>query len=100
MPIRDGRASMWVFSWESILLRGRKALTERSKWSLLMSKAGRQLLKSFDSLPDADKHQVALTILRQFLPAEQGGLPESALLDAAEQLFKALDAEETSHAQG
>jgi hypothetical protein len=33
------------------------------------------------------------------LPAAGGDVPESALVQAADELFRALDAEETSHAQ-
>jgi hypothetical protein len=58
-----------------------------------------QLLNTFDALPEADKHQVTIEILRRVSPATEGDVPESALVEAAEELFLALDAEEASHAQ-
>ena len=57
----------------------------------------RQLLDAFDALPDADKHQAAVEILRRLGPAE-GDVPEAALLQAADELFRALDGEEAGPA--
>jgi hypothetical protein len=56
-----------------------------------------QLLDSFDALSDADKHQATVEILRRTAVAE-GNLPDSALVEAADELFRALDAEEAGHA--
>jgi hypothetical protein len=61
--------------------------------------AVQQLLESFDALGQADKHQAAVEILRRVLPAAEGDVPESALVEAADALFRAVDAEETAHAQ-
>jgi hypothetical protein len=58
----------------------------------------RQLLDSFDALSDADKHQVAVEILRRFAGAVEGDLPESALVEAAGELFRTLDQDEAGHA--
>jgi hypothetical protein len=63
-----------------------------------MTATVRQLLDSFDTLSDADKHQVAVEILRRFGSAAEGDLPEAALVEAADELFRALDAEEAGHA--
>jgi hypothetical protein len=57
-----------------------------------------QLLDSFDALSDADKHQAAVEILRRFSGNAQGDLPESTLVELADELFRALDAEEAGHA--
>src|SRR5262249_48970263 len=65
----------------------------------LMTAAVQQLLNAFDSLPEADKHQAAVEILRRVSPSAEGDLPESALVEAAEELFLALDAEEARNAQ-
>ncbi|MBV9126381.1 MAG: hypothetical protein JO112_23785 [Planctomycetes bacterium] len=62
-----------------------------------MTATVRQLLDSFDTLSDADKHQVAIEILRRFGGAAKGDLPEAALVEAADELFRALDAEEAGH---
>jgi hypothetical protein len=59
----------------------------------------RQLLESFDALSDADKHQAAVEILRRFASHAEGALPEQALVEAADELFRALDAEEAGRAQ-
>ena len=60
----------------------------------------RELLGAFDALPEAEKHQAAVEILRRVSSDAEGDLPESALLEAAEELFLALDAEEAGHAKG
>jgi hypothetical protein len=56
----------------------------------------RQLLDSFDCLSDAEKHEAALEILRRTSPP--GDLPDSALVEAADELFQRLDEEEAGHA--
>jgi hypothetical protein len=63
-----------------------------------MTVAVQQLLQSFDCLSEADKHQAAMEILRRVVPA-QGELPDSALVEAADELFRALDAEEAANAE-
>jgi hypothetical protein len=60
--------------------------------------AARQLLNAFDALPEDDKHQVAVEILCRFAGAVVGDLPESALDEAADELFGVLDQEEADHA--
>lgn len=57
-----------------------------------------QLLDSFNALPDHDKHQVAVEILRRFADVE-GDLPEGALVGEADELFRGLEAEEADHAE-
>jgi hypothetical protein len=64
-----------------------------------MTATARQLLDSFDALPDAEKHQVAVEILRRVTVAVEGDLPESALVEVADELFRTLDAEEAGHAR-
>jgi hypothetical protein len=64
-----------------------------------MSTAVEQLLESFDALSQTDKKQAALEILRRVSPTVEGDLPESVLVEAAEDLFRTLDAEEASNAQ-
>jgi hypothetical protein len=61
--------------------------------------AVQQLLASFDALPQADKHRAAAEILRRMSPAGEGDLSEAALVEAADELFRALDAEEARNAQ-
>ncbi|HTU17222.1 MAG TPA: hypothetical protein VMG10_04110 [Gemmataceae bacterium] len=64
-----------------------------------MTTAVQEFLNAFDSLSEADKHQAAVEILRRVSPFGEGDLPESALVEVADELFRALDAEEARHAQ-
>lgn len=57
-----------------------------------------QILDSFDALAEADKHRVAVEILRRD-PLIHGDVPEAALIEAADELFCALDVEEAANAQ-
>jgi hypothetical protein len=63
-----------------------------------MSSAVQHVLDSFDALAPAEKHQAAVEILRRLGPHE-GDVPESALVEAADELFRALDAEEARDAK-
>ena len=63
-----------------------------------MNPAVQQLLDAFDALPAADKHRAAVEILRRTSSPAEGDLPEAALVEAADELFRALDAEEAGHA--
>ncbi len=65
----------------------------------LVNKTVQQLLAMFDALPEADRHQAAVEILRRGAAATEGDVPESALVEAAEELFLALDADEAKDAQ-
>jgi hypothetical protein len=65
-----------------------------------MTATAQQLLDSFDALPDADKHQVAVEILRRLAGAGNRDLPEGTLVGAADELFRTLDEEETGNAPG
>lgn len=60
-----------------------------------MTPAVEQLLHSFGALSDSEKQQVAAEILRRSLGV--GDVPESALVEAADELFSRLEADETGH---
>ena len=64
-----------------------------------MNTTVQQLLNAFNALPEADKHRAAVEIFRRFSPVTEGDVPETGLVEAAEELFRALDAEERGHAQ-
>ena len=64
-----------------------------------MTAAVQQLLESFDALSEADKHRAAVEVLRRASPTTDEDVPESALVEAADELFRALDSEEVAHAQ-
>lgn len=62
-----------------------------------MSDRVRDLIASFDALPDADKRVAAAEILRR-VPRSEGDLPHAALDELADELFAGLDAEEAARA--
>ena len=63
-----------------------------------MTAAVQQILDSFAALSDADKHQAAVEILRRYTVVAEGDLPETALVAAADELFRGLAADEAGHA--
>jgi hypothetical protein len=65
-----------------------------------MTAAVQHLLDNFDALSEADKHQAAVEILRRYGAAAEGDVSEAALVEAADELFRALDAEEAGDAPG
>ncbi len=59
-----------------------------------MTEAARELLSAFDALSPTDQQDVAKEILRR---ATTGGdLPEAALDELADELFRGYDAEEAT----
>jgi len=64
-----------------------------------MTAAVRRFLESFDALPEPEKYQAAIEILRRVTAAGEGDLSDEALVGAADELFRALDAEEARHAE-
>ncbi len=62
-----------------------------------MSAVVQHILESFDALTEADKHQVAVEILRRWTSVGTGDLSEEALVEVADELFRALDAEEAGN---
>jgi hypothetical protein len=63
-----------------------------------MNTTVQKVLESFDALSENDKHRAAVEILRRVSSDAAGDTPESALVEAADELFRALDAEEASNA--
>lgn len=64
-----------------------------------MSTTGEELLKSFDLLPDVEKHKVATEILRRSLVLRSGPLTDEELVLTAEQTFLDLDRRESEDGQ-
>jgi hypothetical protein len=62
-----------------------------------MSDRVRDLIASFDALPEPDKREAAVEILRR-LPRSEADIPPSALDGLADELFAALDVEEAARA--
>ena len=63
-----------------------------------MSTAAKDLLTAFDALPSFAQHEVAVAILRR--TAATDDIPEAALHELADELFRGYDAEEAAHADG
>jgi len=61
-----------------------------------MTASARNLLAAFDTLPPDEQHQVAAEILRRTAAADD--LPEAALTELADELFRSYDAEEAARA--
>ena len=60
-----------------------------------MTEAAQRLLDSFDALPEPDQREVATAILSRTAVVETGGLDDTELLWAADQVFLELDQRET-----
>ena len=56
----------------------------------------RQLLNSFDQLPETDQREAAAEILRRSLQIELPSLDDAALVERAEELFLSLDQQEAA----
>lgn len=56
----------------------------------------RQLLNSFEQLPETDKREAAAEILRRSLQSDLLPLEDTALVECAEELFLSLDQREAS----
>ena len=64
-----------------------------SSWKAgVLTTAVRQILDLFEALRDAEKHEVTVELLRR--AEAEGPIPGEALIEAAEELFLELDAEE------
>jgi hypothetical protein len=61
-----------------------------------MTAAVQRLLDAFDALSDAEKHQAALGVVRRLQQETPAALPDAALVQAAEELFRDLDAREAA----
>ncbi|HEY8186413.1 MAG TPA: hypothetical protein VIF64_10105 [Pyrinomonadaceae bacterium] len=64
-----------------------------------MSTTGEELLKSFDLLPELEKHKVAMEILRRSLELKSAPLTDEELALNAEQIFLELDRRESEDGQ-
>ena len=71
----------------------------RARETLFMTSAVRELLRSFQSLSDAEKHEAASLLLRQVVQGEAGDVGDDALIAVAEELFLDLDSREAGDGQ-
>jgi hypothetical protein len=55
------------------------------------------LLESFDALSEGERHEVAVELLRRVAPPAE--LPDEALVAAADEVFRELDAQEAADAR-
>lgn len=61
-----------------------------------MTVAVQNLIQSFNTLSEVEKHDAAMEILK--LTGESGDIPESTLCEIADDLFQAMDRSESEHA--
>ena len=61
-----------------------------------MIATARELLAAFDALPLPERQQAAAEIMRRAISSDD--LPEAALHQLADELFRSYDAEEAAHA--
>lgn len=59
-----------------------------------MSTAARQLIESFEALPEADQREVLAQLLRHTFESSYSALLDEELLLAADQVFQELDQRE------
>lgn len=64
-----------------------------------MTSAVRDLLRSFQALSDAEKHEAANLLLKQLVQGEAGDVGEEAIVAVAEELFLDLDEREAGDDQ-
>ncbi len=60
-----------------------------------MSETASQLLVTFDSLPPQEQHEIITAMLRRSGELPDTLLPDEGLIGLADDLFQALDAEES-----
>ncbi len=63
-----------------------------------MTTGVRRLLDSFDALSETEKHEAAVEVLRRVQQEARGTVPDEALVEAADELFRELDAREAADA--
>lgn len=61
-----------------------------------MTETAAQLLATFDSLPPNEQHELLTIMLRRTGELPDGFLTDEALVGIADEVFQALDAEETN----
>lgn len=65
-----------------------------------MSTAVRDLLSTYESLPQSEQHEASVAILRHLLATDYRDVSDLALTQAADELFQDLDATESADAEG
>jgi len=89
-----------VLGWVKLRRWNQQRFLSRSGYIIerVMKASIETLLDSFDRLPDDDKRQAAAEILKRSVAMDLPALEDDALVDAADQVFLALDREETKRA--
>lgn len=65
-----------------------------------MTAAVRQLLETYEALTEAEKNEAIVELFRRAAEVTPAELPDPALVEAADELFQGLDAEEDRVAHG
>lgn len=66
----------------------------RQSYNSCMTNAARQLLDSFDALPDAEKHEVLAELLRRLVSSPYASPSDDDLTRAADLVFREYDERE------
>lgn len=64
-----------------------------------MSTKVEALLHGYDSLTNLEKHEAAVEILKRSMAEDYAEVPDSTLVELADELFQALDQAEAKNAQ-
>jgi hypothetical protein len=64
-----------------------------------MTQAVQHIIETFEHLSDAEKQQAAAELLRRTLDLAPAQIPDESLVEAADELFRDLDAREAADAQ-
>ncbi|MDX2269650.1 MAG: hypothetical protein NW208_16230 [Bryobacter sp.] len=59
-----------------------------------MSREATELLEAFDALPEEERRVIAAELFRRALPFDSGPLEDEETAQAADELFRCLEAEE------
>lgn len=62
-----------------------------------MTASAREILDTFDRLPDTEQLEIALEILKRLAHLDFSPLPDEALVFNAEEIFLSLDQQEADH---
>jgi hypothetical protein len=65
-----------------------------------MSEAVQELLKSFDSLAESERHEASTEILKRLREIAYPSLDEETLAQIADETFQMYDADEAAHGNG
>ncbi|MCU0292426.1 MAG: hypothetical protein MUF10_10640 [Thermoanaerobaculaceae bacterium] len=90
------RALLRAADEPSVVFADEKLRTDNEMGVVAMSAVLQELLRAFQGLPEAEKHQLASAILRWEASADHPPVNDDELVAGAEAIFLALDRDEGS----